>query len=51
MVKIDEAGKSEREKDNMEEPAPEAMCKINKAEVPGNRKVVRKDSHMRHCLR
>jgi hypothetical protein len=35
MVKIDEADIDEREKDNMDEPAPEAMGKINKAEVPG----------------
>jgi hypothetical protein len=39
MVKIDEAGKAEREKANMDEPAPEAMGNINKAEAPGSRKV------------
>jgi hypothetical protein len=39
MFKIDEARIAEREKANMEEPAPGALCKINKAEVPGNRKV------------
>jgi hypothetical protein len=39
MVKIDEAGIAEREKSNMDEPEPEAMDKINKAEVPGSRKV------------
>jgi hypothetical protein len=39
LVKNDEAGRSEREKANMYEPAPEAMGKINKAEFPGSRKV------------
>jgi hypothetical protein len=39
MVKIDDDGIAEREKANIEDPAPEAMCKINKAEVPGRRKV------------
>jgi hypothetical protein len=39
MVKIYEAGIAERENSNMEESVPEAMCKINKAEVPGSRKV------------
>jgi hypothetical protein len=39
MVKINDDGIAEREKANIEETAPEAMCKINKAEVPGSRKV------------
>jgi hypothetical protein len=39
MVEIDDDGIVEREKPNIEDPAPEAMCKINKSEVPGSRKV------------
>jgi hypothetical protein len=39
MVKIDDDGIAEKEKDSIEEPALEAMCKNNKAEVPGSRKV------------
>jgi hypothetical protein len=39
MVKNDEAGIAEREKATMEEPAPEAMCKINYTEIPGSKKV------------
>jgi hypothetical protein len=39
MVKINDDGIAEREKANIEDLAPEAMYKINKAEVPGSRKV------------
>jgi hypothetical protein len=39
MVKNEDDWIAEREKVNIEEPAPEAMCKINKEEVPGSRKV------------
>jgi hypothetical protein len=39
MVKINDDGIAEREKSTIEDPAQEAMCKINKAEVPGSRKV------------
>jgi hypothetical protein len=39
LVEISDDGIAGKEKTNIEDPAPEAMCKINKAEVPGRRKV------------
>jgi hypothetical protein len=38
MVEFNDDGIAEREKVNIKDPVPEAMCKSNKAEVPGSRK-------------